>query len=704
MDSPQALDFVRRWASAMTRTTYVPLERADIERQLHTFLNRLVGALAAEPFSTVVATDMGRLLVEGHFTGPDSLGSTTALLGPQLLDEPRLRGVDRLPHKVVALLGELAAGYSVALRDQVLDRQEQLNRALLSAKNKAERDLRASETRLREIFAGSALGIVISDVHNEIEEVNEAFATMLGSPQEALTELNLLDLIHPEEIDTVREYYARLLAGEVPRIQEYARFTDPSGEPVWGRISATLLFDFQGGPRGLVTMVEDVTDQNLLQEEFSRQTLHDVLTALPNRQYLVSHLERVLARAKPDALITLCHVGLDGLTVINHGLGHTAGDFLLREVGSRLTSAVRGERAMVARLGGDEFAILIENTDETPDAGALSAAISSELTEPAYYRENGLAVSACIGIVQRIARQIVTTELLRDADITLHRTKSVGNGQWSLFDSRQDEVHREHYRLAASMPGALEMGEVRVEYQPMARVADGEVVGVEALVTWDHPEVGTLDHAQCLSLANETGLIGQLGGWLLDEACRQGLRWQREFDDAPPLVINLTTDQACDPDLLRRVRRLLDETQYEPAKLWLGFPAGAVSRSDREGGENAALLRELGIVILISDFGTSYLDLHCLRLLPDAPVRISNRLLAELTADPCEDSVTSEAVTAVVKLVHRAGRTAMVGEIRTAEQAEWIIELKADVAQGPYLVACTDAETLTQALRDQRRG
>ncbi|ASO18826.1 Oxygen sensor protein DosP [Actinoalloteichus hoggarensis] len=694
---------MQRWASAMTRTTYVPLERPDIEHRLHEFVRRLVAALVEEPVRLTVATEVGRLLVEGHFTGPDSLGSTTALLGPHLLEHPEVRGIDSPAHKVVAVLGELAAGYSVAMREQVLDRQEQLNRALLSAKNKAERDLRASEARLREIFAGSALGIVITDVRNEIEEVNEAFATMLGAPPEELTALNLLDLVHPEETDTLRECYARLLAGEIPRIQEYARFVDLTGEPVWGRISASLL-DLQGGPRSLVTMVEDVTDQNLLQEEFSRQTLHDVLTALPNRQFLISHLERVLARAEPDALITLCHVGLDGLTVINHGLGHTAGDFLLREVGRRLTAAVDGERAMVARLGGDEFAILIENGDETPDPGALSTAISAELTEPAYYRENGLAVSACIGIVQRIARHIVVTELLRDADITLHRTKSTGNGQWSLFDSRQDEVHREHYRLAASMPGALEMGEIRVEYQPMARVADGEVVGVEALLTWEHPEVGALDHAQCLSLANETGLIGQLGGWLLDEACRQALLWQEEFEDAPPLVINLTTDQACDPDLPRRVRRLLDETRYDPRKLWIGFPAGALVRSDREGGENAALLRELGIVILISDFGASYLDLHCLRLLPDAPVRISNRLLAELTAVPCDDTVTSEAVTGVVKLVHRAGRTAMVGEIRTAEQAEWIVELKADVVQGPYLVPCTDAQAITKALRDQRRG
>ncbi|AOS62107.1 putative bifunctional diguanylate cyclase/phosphodiesterase [Actinoalloteichus hymeniacidonis] len=685
----------------MTRTTYIPLERSDIERQLGRFLDRLRAALRVEPFATTVGTEVGHQLVDGHFTGPDSLGRTTELLGPHLLDDPELATVDQLPRKVVALLGELAAGYAVAMREQVLDRQEQLKRALLSATNRAENDLRERETRDRELFAGSAFGLAIGSMENEIEEVNAAFAEMLGTSPHDLVGLNLLDLLHPEETTTFRELYIRLVAGEIPRIYEYARFNHPAGEPVWGRISATLLRNFHGQARGLVAWVEDVTDHNLLQEEFSRQTLHDVLTGLPNRQFLLSHLERVLGRCEHDDLITLCHVGLDGLTVVNHGLGHQAGDLLLSEVGNRLISAVAGERAMVARLGGDEFAVLIENTEQTPDAGTLCAVIAAELTEPAYYREHGLAVSACIGIVQRIAGHTVPTELLRDADITLHRTKSTGNGQWNLFDSRQDEVHREHYRLAASMPGALEMGEIRVEYQPLARVADGEVMAVEALLTWEHPEVGPLDHAQCLSLANETGLIMQLGGWLLDEACRQGLGWQREFEDAPPLLINLTADQACDPDLLRRVHRLLDETGFAAEKLWIGFPANAVSQPDREGTENAQLLRELGIVILLSEFGVSYLDLHSLKMLPDAPVRVSNRLLAELAADPCEDSVTSFAITGIVQLLQQAGRTTMVGEIRTAAQTAWATEVKADIAQGPYLMPCTDAASITQALRDR---
>jgi len=422
--------------------------------------------------------------------------------------------------------------------------------------------------------------------------------------------------------------------------------------------------------------IANVTDLHLLERRLHHQTLHDVRTGLPNRQYLTTYLERVLARVDPSAVITLIHLDLDGFSTISDGLGHHAGDRLLDVVARRLERAVADQQTMVARLGADEYAILIEPGDSVPDVGAFAEIINTELAEPFYIDRIGVALTASIGAVQRPAGETTAEELIRAASATLRRMRGWSKRQWTLFDQNADATDRTELRLAAAMPGALETGELAVTYQPVVMLDGGQLVGIEAALSWLHPQLGVLSHDQCVRAAERTGLVHEAGQWLLRTAAKQTVSWRRRIGPSvPPVVVNLSPSQAQDRNLVARVSAVLDDTGLPPAQLELRAPVAAIRTvtgelADVGGGhaeDNARALAELGVRLGLYDFGGGIGGLRCLADLPVCTVRIAEPVSHQVAADPSR--ILSQAAQALVHIVRGASIDVVAFPVDSAEQA-----------------------------------
>jgi diguanylate cyclase (GGDEF)-like protein/PAS domain S-box-containing protein len=671
--------FARRWADAIAGASYVSMGSDELMAHLLGLADQLVEAALAAEFDPLVGRRIGVDMVDAHFTGTETLGATVALIVERLPDllGKFPQGVD-LASRVAQLTGNVAAGYANALRERSLDEQDAIYRAGLRARRQAEQALTASEARFRGVFHTSPVAIAISDPDGRILQTNRSLDDTLGYRPGELLGRQLTELFAADDRPIVEEHYRGLATGRDLRFRVRFPLRLADGETAVIYLDAAVLLDDEQVPQCIVTMIDDITDLRLLEQRLQHQTLHDVQTGLPNRQYFVTHLEKVLGQLDPSAVVTLIHLDLDGFSAINDGLGHHVGEQLLDVVARRLEWVVADQRAMVARLGADEYAILIEPGDSILDVGTFAEKINTELAEPFYVDGIGVAVTATIGIVQRRVARTLPEELMRAASATLRRIRGRGKRQWTLFDPEIDAANRARLQLAAAMPGALESGELHVTYQPVVTLNGGRLVGVEAALNWQHPQLGMLSNEQCVQAAERTGVVHEVGQWLLRTAAEQAVCWQqRTAAKVPPMMINLTPSQAQDPDLVARVRAVLEETGLAPAELELRAPVAAIrtvtGELDDEGGgqaeDNLRVLIELGVRAGLYDFGGGIRGLRCVADLSACVLRIAQPVSHQLAEDPSQ--ILAQAAQALVHIIRDAG-VDVVAPVDTAEQAaDW---------------------------------
>ncbi|MET0233318.1 MAG: EAL domain-containing protein [Kibdelosporangium sp.] len=667
-------ELARVWARLICETTFVPLSRPDLENGLDDLFRDIVAALRKDPVDTAVTGPVTERLVAMNCVDGASLRRTVEVLGRALPALPELQDVARLDDKVVILLGALSASYAESIRADVFKQQQEIEEALISALRDARGSLKISEARFDEVATSSPSGIVLTDLDGRFVRTNHAFSQIVDYSPGELTALSLFDLVHPDEVSYLQGAYEGVLNGGQSRLRQSQRLIRHDGEAARVSLTATLLRDGDNRPRQFVTVVEDGTELKLLQNELSRQALHDVLTGLPNRQFFTTHLEGVLRRADPLTGVTLYHLDLDAFSLVTGGLGRKIGDQLLIAVAERLKAVLADETAMVARFDGDEFAILVENSPATPDVLSMVTMINEELSEPVYIEDHGVAATASIGVVDRPPRNMDPAELLRASDMTLRRAKANGRRQWELFHPEQHAADRLTFGMAAEMPGAWESGELAVIYRPIARLSDKQVVGTEAVLRWDHPEQGVLSGDRCLELAEETGLILALGPWLLRTACDR-MRSDRRL----PLSVNLTASQSSDADLVGDVARVLRESAVEPGKLSLGMPVRALLAGRGEAMDNLKLLADNGIRTVAYEFGGTSGDMVCVEDLPLQAVRVARWLVDRA---PVPGSPVTHSLLDMASLVHLSGAKVIVDGVHSEEQADWWRAAGADFAQG----------------------
>ncbi|CRK55974.1 diguanylate cyclase/phosphodiesterase (GGDEF & EAL domains) with PAS/PAC sensor(s) [Alloactinosynnema sp. L-07] len=651
-------ELARRWATALNRVVYVARSRDDIERGLGDLVARLSACLRAGADQSA-AVDIGGELVRTGFTRADCLRVSIDVLGPGLSE------MEGLPAKrVVPTLAAMAAGFTEGTRDRLFSDQEDIRSAFVRAKENVERDLQASEARFQDVFATSALGMLITDLGGGVVRANEAMEQMLGYKPGTMFRKRLDLIFHPDEARFLRSRYVELVDAEYESVRERTKFLRADGEIAWVRVSVTLLRDRDGIADHHVTMVEDVSDLHLIEQKLSFQTTHDLLTGLSNRQSFESKLEELLAGGQ----VTVFHIGLDDLVGVNTGLGRDAGDRLLQVSTSRLKSII-GADAILARLAGDEFAFVVRGI---PDVAALAAEVNDSLAEATYVDGQGIASTATVAVYPAPA-STDPADVLRATETTLRRLRGQGRRQWGLVDATVDDPLRAQSRLAAAIPGAWENGELEVDYQPVVDLCSGELVAVQALLRWDSPVHGKFTHSCCREILADSGLGVHVDQWALGAAAERLTDWPK----APRLYVDLSSELSADPDLVRTVRRALT-----PEGVTLGFPIAALADSQAE--DNLDVLIDLGIQLVLTDFGAARGDLAAVEDYPVHGVRLAESVVARVGVAPDPKSLFVRSLVDLIPMVRSAGRTVLVGSVDTAAQAEWWAAAGADLAVGTH--------------------
>jgi diguanylate cyclase (GGDEF)-like protein/PAS domain S-box-containing protein len=672
----------RKWAYQITTTTYIPLPYPDIEAELLRLVDTLFDAVLGESFNPEPAAEVGRRLVAMNCVGAATFGRTMDVLGTTLLGQGELRDVPGLPDKVVALLSTLSAGYVEAMRQHTLNQQDDLNRTLITLGRDSRLALRAAHARLDAFFAHATVGVAITDTEGRFLDSNPTFTAIIGYGPSELAEHTLFDLVPAGDEPFVRDTCAGLLEGFLPRLRQRRRLVGKTGDEVPVTLTVSVLRE-PDQPERLLLVAQDDSELNLLQRQLTLQSLHDVVTGLPNRQFFTTRLETTLHRAGRDTGATVYHLGLDSFSMITDGLGRQAGDQVLKAIAERLKLVVAQEKAVVARLDGDEFGILVENGRSTPDVATMVDRISARIAEPMHVDGRSLAVSVGIGVVHRPRKGLDPTELLRASDLALRRAKARGRRQWELYDARQDADDRAEFVTAVTMAEAWEQGEIELRWRPRVELRGGRVTGLEAGLRWDHPGRGLMDHRRCVELAERTGLMASLGDWLLHSAATRLRRWRRESTVDLPLIVCLSDGQAVDPDLADRVLRVLAATEIELDRLCLGVPVHVLRGDRAEPVDNVRVLVDEGVDIMLTGFGAAA-DLVVLEDLPVRTVRLNERLT---TSRACRShtktaSLLDRALADLVAVAHQAGGTVAVDGVDTSADADWWRHAGADLALG----------------------
>ncbi|MEU4444235.1 EAL domain-containing protein [Actinosynnema sp. NPDC050801] len=668
--------FACRWADAVVDT--VPASAlADLPpHRLQALLTEYTDELraAVRPNGpTSAAHAVGRGLVEHGLVAPETLERTLTLVGEHLDVDP----TDS--QRVIAVLGAVAAGFADAVRRRALDDQEQRHANALRSTRSAESAVRAGEAKFRAVFQTSALAITVSDVDGVILDCNDAMLTMLDRTAEELVGSISRDLVHPDERDLISRVAQRLHAGQ-EHVRVETRLVRADGEPVDVLVALALLRDDEGEPAFYVTMIESLDEVRALQSQLVRQSLHDVQTGLANRAQFVGWLEGAVGPRGP-AELALVVFDLDGFRVVNDAFGHEVGNRVLTAVAGHLRAVFDGI-GRLARIGPDEFGVLVDDPHDVASMVALAESALERLVEPVWVGDDGIGVTASVGIVVRKARGADAAELLRCVDLTVRWAKDDGKAQWALYDQARDERERARMRLAASISGGLEQGEFRVDYEPVRSLADGSLLAVEARVRWDHPTEGVLDPQELVSLSTCTGMAARLGRWAIGQACEDAGRWHAEFGDAAPVVsMDLTARQCQEPELVATVRQALREAGL-PARLLqfeLGEQLPALINEDQV--EELTYLAGHGVRLVLDQVGGGNLPLDRLRRIPLTAVKFQGSPVYGLAegANRLEES----AAVALLTWTRTLGLPLYAAGVRTEFEARRLVELGVTGAQGP---------------------
>ena len=555
--------------------------------------------------------------------------------------------------------------------------------------------LRESESRFRSLTQLSSDMYWEQDEHFRFtsmsgtgsERVNARSFTTIGKKRWEQNYINM-------SADQWAEHIAALEAHNPFRDMELCRLDD-SGKKVWISISGEPVFDSSGAFTGYRGVGKDITERKHDEEHIQFLANHDALTSLPNRAMFSDVLNLTIQNARRyNRSFAVLFIDLDRFKNINDTLGHDAGDKLLQEMGTRLTQTVRASD-VVARLGGDEFVVLVQEVAESRQVAPVARKILSALVEPLVMQGQECRVTASIGICMYPSEAKDEKALMKNADIAMYRAKEDGKNTYKFY-SEEINIHSfERMALETSLRRGLERNEFFLHYQAKLDLRTGRITGSEALVRWQHPDLGVVPPAQFIPLAEETGLIVPIGKWVLNTACAQNVAWQRE--GLPPLCIsvNLSARQFADEGLLEDIAAALKSTGLRPELLELELTESMVIQNTERAGKVLAEIKKMGVRLAIDDFGVGYSSLTHLKRFPIDTLKVDRSFIRDLPQD-LDDKAITEAIIAMGKSLNL---TVVAEGVETLEQETFLRDHNCDETQGFYFSKPIAPDQFAELLR-----
>lgn len=553
------------------------------------------------------------------------------------------------------------------------------------------------EKSYKELFEYNLDGVFSLDLECRIISSNEACKELLGYGVEDLLGATFARFVTPQDSERVSESFIKAIAGGSQTLE--ATVIHRSDNQVKLHM---VIVPITVGEKivGVSIIARDITGRRKLEEQLLHEALYDPLTGLVNRTLFADRLDHALAKLpRSEATVALLLVDLDDFKLTNDRFGHGVGDEVLRLVGDLLRSSLRPTDT-AARLGGDEFAVLVEDALQTTGhAARVAGRILEKLEEPVIVQGRELHITASIGIVLATPTHLERpAELLREADLAMYQAKSKGKNRCDTFDPNiSADWTNDPLGLGGDIEDALSRGEFEVYYQPLTSLETGGIVGVEALLRWEHPEKGLLLPGLFLPLLEQNVSIVPLGRWMLEEACNTVYGWQEQHPGIPPLKLsaNLSVKELRHPDLIKEVLATLQKTKLKPNSLQLEVTENLMLEDEEASVQKLRQLRDLGMEVAIDDFGTGYSSLRLLRRLPKDDLKIDKSFIDGLGVNTEDTAI----VKTMVDLAHDLGLQVTAEGVESPEQASHLRRVGCDLAQGYYFSPPLSSEKMSARLK-----
>ena len=573
-----------------------------------------------------------------------------------------------------------------------------VRRALKDAAERAV--LRETEEALRlrdravEASVNAVMIVSAADSEMPLVYVNRAFERTTGYGREEVIGRNCRFLQGADRDQPELEKIRRAIA-EQHDAQALLRNYRKDGSLFWNMLYVTPVHDPRSGAvTHFVGVQYDITEIKRYQDELEHQANHDALTGLANRNLLRDRLQQSLALAhRYERPFSLAFIDLDNFKLVNDSLGHDIGDRLLKIAGERLVSCVR-EGDTVARLGGDEFVLLITEQDRDDSVYRIVQRVMAEISQPFVIDQREFKVTCSVGIANFPRDGEDADTLLRNADTAMYRAKDLGRNTFQLYSSEMNANFGERLTLETDLWNALERDEFVLHYQPKVDLKTGRIIGMEALLRWQHPVNGMIPPGKFIPVAEESSLIVQIGKWVLREACRQNQAWQDDGLRYVPIAVNISARQLHDKDLIETVRTTLESTRLRAEYLEIELTESAVMLNTDQTINTMSVLRGMDVRISLDDFGTGYSSLSYLKRFPVTGLKIDQSFVRDIAYDPDDAAI----VRAIVAVAQELMLDVTAEGVETVEQLEFLKAHGCGEAQGYYFARPAPASEIRALL------
>ncbi|MCK4587563.1 MAG: EAL domain-containing protein [Gammaproteobacteria bacterium] len=561
------------------------------------------------------------------------------------------------------------------------------------------RALNESQKMLQLVLDSIPVRVFWKDTDSIYLGCNRLFAMDAGldSPEQIIGKSDF-DLAWTEQAELYRLDDRKVIQAGKPKLNYEEPQTSPDGTSLWLRTSKIPLTDLSGTVIGVMGTYEDITSMKQSQEKVDFLAYHDPLTRLPNRLLLNDRLKHSLQRAEREKTqVAVLFIDLDNFKNINDSLGHPTGDFLLQEVGERIKSLVRVDDT-VARLGGDEFIVVMEEIGDAQDSTLLAKKLVSAFNQPFTAKGRELYLTLSIGISIYPSDGADSETLIRNADSAMYRAKAEGRNDYQFYTSALTTAAFERLTLENALRRALENDEFILHYQPQYSLDTGKLTGLEALIRWQHPDMGVIAPDKFIPLAEESGIIVAIGEWVLRTACNQ----MKSFLDSGYLVerisINISGVQFQRESIVDTIVGVLEETNLDPKSLELEITESVIMQETNKTVKILNEIRQQGITIAVDDFGTGYSSLSYLKRLPVNKLKVDRSFVRDIPRD-----LNDEAITRAVIALGQALNLKVIAEgVETEEQQIFLKSLGCNEAQGNLYSRPLPVEELAEILKKEK--